>query len=135
MNRIFTSRTGMKNLLAEYDKATQDIMQLQMKLSEMQNTANSELEVQRAELRATMMNKSVEINSLKSSIRLAENEISNSHKKITELTEEKARLWNTWKTIKAEKFDSIQLSALPVTESCRKKMLRISWKPLKSQKN
>lgn len=99
-------QNGNENLLAEYDKATQDIMQLQMKLSEMQNTANSELEVQRAELRATMMNKSVEINSLKSSIRLAENEISNSHKKITELTEEKARLGNTWKTIKAEKFDS-----------------------------
>ena len=99
-------QNGNENLLAEYDKATQDIMQLQMKLSEMQNTANSELESQRAELRATMMNKSVEINSLKYSIRIAENEISNSNKKITELTEEKARLWNTWKTIKAEKFDS-----------------------------
>ncbi len=99
-------QTGNEKLLAEYDKATQDIMQLQMKLSEMQNTANSELESQRAELRATMMNKSVEINSLKSSIRLAENEISNSNKKITELTEEKARLGNTWKTIKVEKFDS-----------------------------
>lgn len=99
-------QTGNENLLAEYDKATQDIMQLQMKLSEMQNTANSELEVQRAELRATMMNKSVEINSLKSSIRLAENEISNSNKKITELTEEKARLGNAWKTVNAEKFDS-----------------------------
>lgn len=99
-------QTGNENLLTEYDKATQDIMQLQMKLSEMQNMANSELEVQRAELRATMMNKSVEINNLKSSIRLAENEISNSNKKITELTEEKARLGNTWKTVKAEKFDS-----------------------------
>ena len=99
-------QTGNENLLAEYDKATQDIMQLQMKLSEMQNTANSELESQRAELMATMMNKSVEINSLKSSIRLAENEISNSNKKITELTEEKARLGNAWKAVKAEKFDS-----------------------------
>lgn len=99
-------QTGNENLLAEYDKATQDIMQLQMKLSEMQNTANSELEAQRAELRATMMNKSVAINSLKSSIRLSENEISNSNKKITELTKEKERLGNAWKTVKAEKFDS-----------------------------
>lgn len=99
-------QTGNENLLAEYDKATQDIMQLQMKLSEMQNTANSELETQRAELRATMMNKSIAINNLKSSIRLAENEISNSRKKITELTEEKARLGNVWETVKAEKFDS-----------------------------
>lgn len=99
-------QTGNENLLAEYDKATQDIMQLQMKLSEMQNTANSELEAQRAELRATMMNKSVAINNLKSDIRTIENGISNSHKKITELTEEKARLGNAWKTVKAEKFDS-----------------------------
>lgn len=99
-------QNGNENLLAEYDKATQDIMQLQMKLSEMQNMANSELESQRAELRATMMNKSVEINSLKSSIRLEENEISNSNKKITELTEEKTRLRNAWKTVNAEKFDS-----------------------------
>lgn len=99
-------QTGNENLLAEYDKATQDIMQLQMKLSEMQNTANSELEAQRAELRAIMMNKSVGINSLKYSIRIAENEISNSNKKITELTEEKARLGNAWKTVKTEKFDS-----------------------------
>ena len=99
-------QTGNENLLAEYDKATQDIMQLQMKLSEMQNTANSELEAQRAELRATMMNKSVAINNLKSSIRLSENEIFNSNKKITELTKEKERLGNAWKTVKAEKFDS-----------------------------
>lgn len=99
-------QTGNENLLAEYDKATQDIMQLQMKLSEMQNTANSELESQRAELRATMMNKRFTINCLKHSIGIAENEISNSNKKITELTEEKARLGNAWKTVKAEKFDS-----------------------------
>lgn len=99
-------QTGNENLLAEYDKATQDIMQLQMKLSEMQNTANSELESQRTELRAIMMNKSVEINSLKYSIRIAENEISNSNKKIAELTEEKTRLRNVWKTVNAEKFDS-----------------------------
>lgn len=99
-------QTGNENLLAEYDKATQDIMQLQMKLSEMQNTANSELESQRAELRATMMNKSVAINNLKSSIRLSENEIFNSNKKITELAKEKERLGNAWKTVKAEKFDS-----------------------------
>lgn len=99
-------QTGNENLLAEYDKATQDILELHHKLSEMQNTANSELEAQRAELRANMMNKSVAINSLKSSIRLAENEISNSNKKITELTKEKERLGNAWKTVKAEKFDS-----------------------------
>lgn len=99
-------QTGNENLLAEYDKATQDIMQLQMKLSEMQNTANSELEAQRAELRATMMNKSIAINNLKSEIRTIENEISNSRKKVTELAEEKARLGNVWKTVKAEKFDS-----------------------------
>lgn len=99
-------QSGNDNLLAEYDKATQDIMDLQLKLSDMQNKANSELEMQRAELRATMMNKSVENNSLKSSIRIAENEISNSNKKITELTEEKKRLRNVWKTVKAEKFDS-----------------------------
>lgn len=99
-------QTGNENLLAEYDRATQDILELHHKLSEMQNTANSELEAQRAELRATMMNKSVAINNLKSSIRLSENEISNSHKKITELTEEKERLGNAWKTVKAEKFDS-----------------------------
>lgn len=99
-------QTGNENLLAEYDRATQDILELHHKLSEMQNTANSELEAQRAELRATMMNKSVAINNLKSSIRLAENGISNSHKKITELTEEKERLGNAWKTVKAEKFDS-----------------------------
>lgn len=99
-------QTGNENLLAEYDKATQDIMQLQMKLSEMQNTANSELEAQRAELRATMMNKSVAINNLKYDIRTIENGISNSNKKITELTKEKERLGNAWKTVKAEKFDS-----------------------------
>ena len=99
-------QTGNENLLAEYDKATQDIMQLQMKLSEMQNTANIELEAKRAELRAIMMNKSVAINNLKSDIRTIENGISNSHKKIAELTEEKARLGNVWKTVKAEKFDS-----------------------------
>ena len=99
-------QTGNENLLAEYDKATQDILSLHHKLSEMQNTANSELEAQRAELRATMMNKSVAINNLKSSIRLSENEISNSRKKITELTKEKEILGNTWKTVKAEKFDS-----------------------------
>lgn len=99
-------QTGNENLLAEYDKATQDILELHHKLSEMQNTANSELEAQRAELRATMMNKSVAINNLKSSIRISENEVSNSNKKITELTEEKERLGNAWKTVKAEKFDS-----------------------------
>ncbi len=99
-------QTGNENLLAEYDKATQDILELHHKLSEMQNTANSELEAQRAELRATMMNKSVAINNLKSSIRISENEISNSNKKITELTKEKERLGNAWKAVKAEKFDS-----------------------------
>ena len=99
-------QTGNENLLAEYDKATQDIMDLQLKMSDMQNKANSELEMKKAELRETMMNKSVAINSLKSSIRLAENEISNSNKKITELTEEKTRLRNVWKTVNAEKFDS-----------------------------
>lgn len=99
-------QTGNENLLAEYDKATQDILGLHHKLSEMQNTANSELEAQRAELRATMMNKSVAINNLKSSIRLSENEISNSNKKIAELAKEKERLGNAWKTVKAEKFDS-----------------------------
>ena len=99
-------QSGNDNLLAEYDKATQDIMDMQLKLSDMQNKANSELEMKKAELRATMMNKSVAINSLKSSIRLAENEISNSNKKITELTEEKERLGNAWKAVKAEKFDS-----------------------------
>lgn len=99
-------QTGNENLLAEYDKATQDIMQLQMKLSEMQNKANSELETQRAKLRATMMNKSFAINNLKSTIRTVENEISNSHKTITELTKEKERLANAWKTVKTEKFDS-----------------------------
>lgn len=99
-------QSGNDNLLAEYDKATQDIMDLQLKMSDMQNKANSELEMKKAELRETMMNKSVAINSLKSSIRLAENEISNSNKKITELTEEKTRLRNVWKTVNAEKFDS-----------------------------
>lgn len=99
-------QTGNENLLAEYDKATQDILELHHKLSEMQNTANSELEAQRAELRATMMNKSVAINNLKSDIRTIENGISNSNKKITELTEKKERLGNAWKTVKAEKFDS-----------------------------
>lgn len=99
-------QTGNENLLAEYDKATQDIMQLQMKLSEMQNKANSELETQRAKLRATMMNKSFAINNLKSTIRTVENEISNSRKTITELTTEKERLANAWETVKAEKFDS-----------------------------
>lgn len=99
-------QNGNENLLAEYDKATQDILELHHKLSEMQNTANSELEAQRAELRTTMMNKSVAINNLKSSIRLSETEISNSNKKITELTKEKERLGNAWKTVKAEKFDS-----------------------------
>lgn len=99
-------QTGNENLLAEYDKATQNILELHHKLSEMQNTANSELEAQRAELRATMMNKSVAINNLKSSIRISENEISNSNKKITELTKEKERLGNAWKAVKAEKFDS-----------------------------
>lgn len=99
-------QTGNENLLAEYDRATQDILELHHKLSEMQNTANSELEVQRAELRATMMNKSVAINNLKSSIRLSENEIFNSNKKITELAKEKERLGNAWKTVKADKFDS-----------------------------
>lgn len=99
-------QTGNENLLAEYDKATQNILELHHKLSEMQNTANSELEAQRAELRSTMMNKSVAINNLKSDIRTIENGISNSRKKITELTEEKERLGNAWKTVKAEKFDS-----------------------------
>lgn len=99
-------QTGNENLLEEYDKATQDIMQLQMNLSEMQNKANSELEAQRAKLRATMMNKSFAINNLKSTIRTVENEISNSHKTITELTKEKERLANAWKTVKTEKFDS-----------------------------
>ncbi len=99
-------QNGNENLLAEYDKATQDILGLHHKLSEMQNTANSELEAQREELRATMMNKSIAINNLKSSIRLAENEIFNSNKKITELAKEKERLGNAWKTVKAEKFDS-----------------------------
>lgn len=99
-------QTGNENLLAEYDKATQDILGLHHKLSEMQNTANRELEAQRAELRATMMNKSVAINNLKSDIRTIENGISNSNKKITELTKEKERLGNAWKTVKAEKFDS-----------------------------
>lgn len=99
-------QTGNENLLAEYDKATQDILELHHKLSEMQNTANSELETQRAELRATMMNKSVAINNLKSDIRTIENGISNSNKKITELAKEKERLGNAWKTVKAEKFDS-----------------------------
>lgn len=99
-------QNGNENLLAEYDKATQDILELHHKLSEMQNTANSELEAQRAELRSTMMNKSVAINNLKSSIRISENEVSNSRKKIAELTEEKERLGNAWKTVKAEKFDS-----------------------------
>lgn len=99
-------QTGNENLLAGYDKATQDILGLHHKLSEMQNTANSELEAQRAELRSTMMNKSVAINNLKSDIRTIENGISNSNKKITELTTEKERLGNAWKTVKAEKFDS-----------------------------
>ena len=99
-------QTGNENLLAEYDRATQDILGLHHKLSEMQNTANSELEAQRAELRANMMNKSVAINNLKSSIRLSETEIFNSNKKITELAKEKERLGNAWKTVKAEKFDS-----------------------------
>lgn len=99
-------QTGNENLLAEYDRATKDILELHHKLSEMQNTANSELEAQRAELRATVMNKSVAINNLKSSIRLSENEIFNSNKKITELAKEKERLGNAWKTVKAEKFDS-----------------------------
>lgn len=98
-------QAGNENLLAEYDKATQDILELHHKLSEMQNTANSELEAQRAELRATMMNKNVAINNLKSDIRTIENGISNSNKKITELTKEKERLGNAWKTVKAEKFD------------------------------
>lgn len=99
-------QTGNENLLAEYDKATQDILGLHHKLSEMQNTANSELEAQRAELRATMMNKNVAINNLKSDIRTIENGISNSYKKIAELAKEKERLGNAWKTVKAEKFDS-----------------------------
>lgn len=99
-------QNGNENLLAEYDRATQDIMQLQMKLSEMQNTANSELEVQRAELRATMMSKGNTINTLKTSINSAESQVASCRRKITDLTEEKTRLGNVWRTVKAEKFDS-----------------------------
>lgn len=99
-------QSGNDNLLAEYDKATQDIMDLQLKLSDMQNKANSELEMQKAELRATMMSKGNTINTLKASINSAESQTASCRRKIADLTEEKTRLGNVWRTVKAEKFDS-----------------------------
>lgn len=99
-------QNGNENLLAEYDKATQDIMDLQLKLSDMQNKANSELEMQREEIRATMMSKGNTINTLKTSINSAESQVASCRRKITDLTEEKKRLGNVWRTVKAEKFDS-----------------------------
>lgn len=99
-------QSGNDNLLAEYDKATQDIMDLQLKLSDMQNKANSALEMKKAELRATMMSKGNTINTLKTSINSAESQVASCRRKITDLTEEKTRLGNVWRTVKAEKFDS-----------------------------
>lgn len=99
-------QSGNDNLLAEYDKATQNIMDLQLKLSDMQNKANYELEMQKAELRATMMSKGNTINTLKVSINSAESQVASCRRKITDLTEEKTRLGNVWRTVKAEKFDS-----------------------------
>lgn len=99
-------QAGNDNLLAEYDKATQDIMDLQLKLSDMQNKANAELEKQKAELRTTMMSKENAINTLKCSINSAESQVASCRRKITDLTEEKTRLGNVWRTVKAEKFDS-----------------------------
>ena len=99
-------QAGNDNLLAEYDKATQDIMDLQLKLSDMQNKANAELEKQKAELRTTMMSKENAINTLKCSINSAESQVASCRRKITDLTEEKTRLGNVWKITKSEKFDS-----------------------------
>ena len=92
-------------LYEEYQKISDEIMQLKLKQSDLQNKANAELEKKKAEIRSEKNEKLDYILKICDAIDKNKREIAGYENDIESGTRERNRLAELWKTVNAEVFD------------------------------
>lgn len=98
-------QTDNDKLMAEYDKASSDILNLKFELSDMSHKANEENVKARREIENRVFEKKDYLINIANTIQKNNSEISGYQNDIEIGTREKNRLVDVWKKIKEEKFN------------------------------
>lgn len=98
-------QTDNDKLMAEYDKASSDILNLKFELSDMSHKANEENVKARREIENRIFEKKDYLINIANTIQKNNSEISGYQNDIEIGTREKNRLVDVWKKIKEEKFN------------------------------
>lgn len=98
-------QTGNDKLMAEYDKASSDILNLKFELSDMSRKANEENVKARRDVENKISEKKDYLINIANTIQKNNSEISGYQNDIESGTRERNRLADVWNKIKEEKFD------------------------------
>lgn len=98
-------QTDNDKLMAEYDKASSDILNLKFELSDMSRKANEDNVKARREVENKISEKKDYLINIANAIQKNNSEISGYQNNIENGTRERNRLADVWKKIKEEKFD------------------------------
>lgn len=98
-------QTDNDKLMAEYDKASSDILNLKFELSDMSRKANEDNVKARREIENRISEKKDYLINIANTIQKNNSEISGYQNDIESGTRERNRLADVWKKIKEEKFD------------------------------
>lgn len=98
-------QTDNDKLMAEYDKASSDILNLKFELSDMSRKANEENVKARRDIENKISEKKDYLINIANTIQKNNSEISGYQNDIESGTRERNRLADVWKKIKEEKFD------------------------------
>lgn len=100
-----TKQTDNDKLMAEYDKASSDILNLKFELSDMSRKANEENVKARRDIENKISEKNGYLINIADTIQKNNSEISGYQNDIESGTRERNRLADVWNKIKEEKFD------------------------------
>lgn len=127
-------QTDNDKLMAEYDKASSDILNLKFELSDMSRKANEENVKARREIENKISEKKDYLFNIADTIQKNNSEIYGYQNDIESGTRERNRLADVWNKIKEEKFDENTAVCLLVIENCQQKKLKALEVHLKRQK-
>lgn len=105
IDSCIAKETDNDKLIAEYDKASSDILNLKFELSDMSRKANEDNVKARREIEDKISEKKDYLINIANTIQKNNSEISGYQNDIESGTRERNRLADVWKKIKEEKFD------------------------------
>lgn len=109
LNDCILKQSDNDQLLAEYDKQSEDILNLKFALSDMERKANENNDKDRKRIESQINNLNYVIKDAESSVKGTESLIKSANYKMTELQEELTNSRDKWKTEKERIFDETSL--------------------------